>query len=826
MNAMKRLNQYSIVAFLCIVVLTLVMVQCKMEEIPVVEVTTYEATNITGNSVTIEGEIISTGGATITKKGICISKSINPTPIDGHVVSTSTANKFSVEVIDLNPNEKFYFRAFAVSSAGVFYGEESNFFTLKSVPQVETKELSNVEENSATCGGVVLNDGGEPVESRGVCWGTNENPTISDSTTLDGTGLGSFTSNVSGLSPTTQYYIRAYATNSIGTGYGKQKKISTGVLYATVITAEPRNITSTSVTSGGEVTCDGGDEVTSKGVCWSINDPPTIEDSYSIDGSGEGIFESKIDTLNMGTEYYIRAYAINGKGVAYGEVFSFTTDTELPTVKTYVPESFSTTSATLGGEITCDGGSSLSNLGICLSSEPDVTIDNGSIYDQSNLSIGEFDIFINNLSPGTKYFYRAFATNNKGTGYGSEKTFTTKGLPIVETFIDYPSITKSSVNCGGDVSYYSSSFYAHTTGVIWGTDSSPTLENCLGFTEGTETWTIEEKISDLTPSTTYYIRAYAMNDYGVGYGDILEFKTLTLSAWNRLSDFPGEERSGAFSFSIGGFGYLGGGSRWGSIQNDFWKYDPVNDTWTQVASSPATNRVSARSFTIEDKGYVGFGGSSTGEDLKDIWEYDPISNSWLRMADFPGVYREGIMGFSLGCKGYFGTGVIFNSPPVPPENLNDFWEFDPENNTWTQKNDFPGQVRGYAKGFSINTNGYLFGGIYYIEDNYTDPLDDFWKYEPNTDSWIRLSDSGTLNNVVVNDDNTAYNIRGIRIWEYDEENDEWFEKASVPIEYDYTLSGVSFTIGSKVYYGVGKIWISGNSYLSREFWEFNPSYYK
>ncbi|HPH16389.1 MAG TPA: fibrobacter succinogenes major paralogous domain-containing protein [Bacteroidales bacterium] len=97
----------------------------------------------------------------------------------------------------------------------------------ESLPVVTTNDLSEITGTSAVCGGTVSSDGGNDITARGVCWSEHENPTISDSITTDGTGDGNFTSIIHGLTENTTYYIRAYATSSVGTAYGEQKVFTT-----------------------------------------------------------------------------------------------------------------------------------------------------------------------------------------------------------------------------------------------------------------------------------------------------------------------------------------------------------------------------------------------------------------------------------------------------------------------------------------------------------------------------------------------------------------------------------------------------------------------
>jgi len=101
-------------------------------------------------------------------------------------------------------------------------------------PSVITSPVTSVSSGSAVCGGEVISDSGTPVTSRGICWSTNKNPTIANSHTTNGTGKGVFISNITGLNHVTTYYVRAYATNSIGTSYGEELSFHTLSKDATV----------------------------------------------------------------------------------------------------------------------------------------------------------------------------------------------------------------------------------------------------------------------------------------------------------------------------------------------------------------------------------------------------------------------------------------------------------------------------------------------------------------------------------------------------------------------------------------------------------------
>lgn len=194
---------------------------------------------------------------------------------------------------------------------------------------VTTAAVSEVTTTTASSGGEVTSDGNAAVSARGVVWGTSVNPTLDSNAgfTEDGTGTGSFTSSLSGLSPDTQYYVRSYATNSEGTAYGNQQNFTTDkeAVMPSVSTSTISSITETSAQSGGNVTGDGGATVTALGVCWSTSQNPTTADSCTSDGSGTGSFTSNLTNLTQYTQYYVRAYATNSEGTAYGNEQNFIT---------------------------------------------------------------------------------------------------------------------------------------------------------------------------------------------------------------------------------------------------------------------------------------------------------------------------------------------------------------------------------------------------------------------------------------------------------------------------------------------------------------------
>jgi uncharacterized protein (TIGR02145 family) len=223
----------------------------------------------------------------------------------------------------LLPGTTYYIKAYATNSIGTTYGNQVTLTTTSVAPTLTTTAPSAITSTTATSGGNITSEGGSAVTARGVCWATTQNPTTTNSKTTDGTGPGTFTSNLTGLIPGTTYYVKAYATNSIGTTYGSQVTFVTLTSAPILTTNAATAITSTTATSGGNITSDGGSAVTVRGVCWATTANPTVANSKITNGTNIGTFTSNITGLASGTTYYLRAFATNGIGTSYGDQITF-----------------------------------------------------------------------------------------------------------------------------------------------------------------------------------------------------------------------------------------------------------------------------------------------------------------------------------------------------------------------------------------------------------------------------------------------------------------------------------------------------------------------
>ena len=171
----------------------------------------------------------------------------------------------------------------------------------------------------------LLTDGGSPVMMMGICWSTSKNPTTADGKSIEKGLIGSFTSTLVPLQPNTLYYIRAYATNKEGTGYGQETTYTTGQSQINLSTNGIFYITPTTAVIGVNIKAEAGAQITAKGICWGTIPNPTINSLKTLDGTGVEAFESTLSGLTPQTTYYVRFYAETSAGIIYSDEYSFKT---------------------------------------------------------------------------------------------------------------------------------------------------------------------------------------------------------------------------------------------------------------------------------------------------------------------------------------------------------------------------------------------------------------------------------------------------------------------------------------------------------------------
>lgn len=442
-----------------------------------------------------------------------------------HTDDGSGEGSFSSRITGLMAGTQYYVRAYAVNSIGTSYGNEVSFTTTPAVPAtLVTAAIRSVGPTTAVSGGSITDDGDAEITARGVCWSTSEGPTVNDDRSSNGYGRGTFTSNLTGLQPLTTYHVRAYAVNSAATAYGNEITFTTyPPELPELSTAAVTSISPTGAVSGGSISYDGGGAVTARGICWGTSSGPTTDlSTKTSDGTGTGNFASTIADLQPFTIYYVRAYAINSVGTAYGQEITFRTLATVPSISTTIVTGITRTSGVSGGRIDADGGSNIIEKGICWGNSHNPSV--SGTHMENSSSEGDFAVTMTALRPGTLYYVRAYAVNNIGTSYGNEVSFTT--APAETATLTTSAIISSGptkVVSGGSITNDGDALITER-GVCWNTSGEPTV-NDDRTSNGSGRGAFTSNITGLHPLTTYHVRAYATNSAGTAYGNEITFTT-------------------------------------------------------------------------------------------------------------------------------------------------------------------------------------------------------------------------------------------------------------------------------------------------------------
>ncbi len=780
------------------------------------EVTTSTVSNILATAATSGGNITSNGNGTVSARGVCWNTNGNPTLDNnlGHTINGSGTGEFVSNISGLTDNTTYYIAAYATNEKGTSYGEVFEFTTLEIVvPEVTTANASNLTMYSALSGGNVTGDGNGIITARGICWSTNSNPTIADNHTSDGSGTGVFESNITGLTPTTQYYARAYATNSAGTAYGNEISFTTlsNAILPSVITSEAINITQTNATGGGNVTSDGGGTVSARGICWSTLSNPSLSDNYTTDGNGIGTFTSNIAGLTQNTTYYIRAYATNGEGTAYGNQVSFITlaDPVLPSVTTDAITNITQTTANSGGNVTSDGGAEVSARGVCWSST-NVYPDLNASHSTDGSGTGEFTSLLTDLTPNTFYYVRSYATNGVGTTYGNTQMFTTLNtvtIPTVTT-AEATNITQTEATTGGTV-HADGGADVTARGVCYSTTSNPTLSN-THTTNGTGLGAFVSLLTSLTPNTQYYVKAYATNSEGTAYGNEITF--ITLSDISLPTVTTDEATNITQTTATSG----------GNVTDD----GGADVTARGVCWSISNNPTLADSYTTD--------GNGTGTFVSEITGLTENTTYYVR------AYATNIEGTA------YGNEVVFTTLP-PPWQCGDLLSYEGQDYTtvligdqcWMAENlnvglringdqeqTDNGQIEKYCYD-DVYANCNVYGGLYQWDEmmEYTAtqgaqgicpsdwhiPTDDEWKIlEGTTDSQYGVGDP-EWDGIDWRGTDAGYNLKSTTGWNNNGNGINAYGFSAFP-------AGVCFTLNHFDGLGDGSYWWVSNYYSSSNSW--------
>ncbi|MBR3947124.1 MAG: hypothetical protein IKJ56_08520, partial [Bacteroidales bacterium] len=520
--------------------------------VPVLKAT--EIANVTQETVVCSGSILDNAGADVTEQGFCWSTTPQPTTENEKITATAEngLGDFSITISGLQWGTTYYVRSYAIHAAGTSYGEETSFVTWK----MATKNITDITVMSAVCGGTIEPLDAKGISEKGLCWSKISNPTIENEKIVSNGGTNNFSETISGLDEGETYYVRAYAINAVGTFYGEER-IFTTLTVPTVETYNAEDVSYTTATAKAKVVADGGATVTERGFCYSTsNTNPTLSDGKITVGNGTGNFNYSFTGLTDNTTYYIRSYATNSVGTAYGNTINFTTiEITAPTVAATTATNVSYTSVTLGGNITNDNGATVTERGVCYSTSTNPTISNSK--KDVGSGTGSFSIKITELNKNVTYYARAYAINSKGTSYGSVVSFTTTLVGAIQGEFSV-SATKKVYFSQGNLQYQASTSiwrFAENQYDVIGRDNTNISSTYSGWIDlfgwGTSGWnsganayqpySTSESYSDYYPGGDYtnnLTGSYANADWGVynkisnGGNSAGKWRTLTNSEWN------------------------------------------------------------------------------------------------------------------------------------------------------------------------------------------------------------------------------------------------------------------------------------------------------
>ncbi len=437
------------------------------------------------------------------------------------------------------------------SNSFIAIGNEGIYIAAPTV--TETVAASSITNTTASSGGQTLS--GTNITSKGVVWNTSTAPTVALSTkTDDGTGSSDFTSSITSLSPETLYYIRAYVTNAAGTGYGDEKTFRTlsnpATAQATSLSATANSSSNIDLTWNAATFPSSG--ATNKGYvllrATSSNTPSLGNSNGAAPTAGANttivssvIAENATSISNSGLagstqyNYLLIPYTWDGTNATTYNYLTTSAPTANattqsgstpPVLTTNAESSVLSTTATFNGEITSDGGASVTARGFVYStSDATPTIGEGGVTDQSSGSgTGTFNSNVSSLSANTTYYYQAYATNTSGTSYGGVISFTTlKAEPSTQaTSLVFSSITTSSFNSAFTAASGSPDGYLVIRSTSASLSADPvdgttyTAGNSLG---GGTVVSVGSTISGISNSsqsagTTYYTFVFAYNNSG------------------------------------------------------------------------------------------------------------------------------------------------------------------------------------------------------------------------------------------------------------------------------------------------------------------------
>lgn len=659
----------------------------------------------TASSVTLKSSVLKANGYPVTERGfVWNTDSVLPLKDDKDWWQPvgEGIGEYTDTIKNLTPGVKYFFWSYAINKEGPGYSPDyDSIRTNSGLGKLEVfvpKEY--IRATSAIVSGKITLKGEGKTKLRGVYY--------SESRAMDNKKMvksetpfeeDSFVCKLSGLKPETDYYALAFVENEISdatiitlsdtidftTGDGKpvvKKELDIAPGYDNVRVKS-------SIVNQGDAPLDG------RGFCWSTTEEPTINDNIEPVGKEEGEFSANIEDLIPEQTYYIRAYGTNKFGTSYSELREFSVLKDLPTLQTLDPSSdYDAGIVYVNGLIEAHGKSDVLYKGFCFTHRvpfPDLgnTNDNERVYIRTTED--DFLYTISGLKGGTKYYIRAFATNNEGTSYGAIKEIITPDI-LKESSDEF----RGSDRLSGSSAY----FVIKDKGYLLGGDKGSSYADELwSFNPVTQSWqdlSLYPEVAKGQAVVVYGINAYALGGVTpekVLLDDFRRYRSSpTINNWDDRTKGPDAaySRVGVILEDIAW--YIGGvGS---TLKKEVWNYHFTSDTWVQKPDFPV-EQFGGIALNIDGQIYAGLGKDISETCNNTLWKLNGDLSGWTQETN-NNLISGGVL-----------AGAAYNNKIYLIDDSFYMHEYDIQSKTWTRKLRINGSDRDVHSMFVINEKIYI-----------------------------------------------------------------------------------------------------------------------
>lgn len=389
--------------------------------------------DLTASSMKVSATITDKRGFDILGRGFCWSAETAEPSVNGNKIEVKeTTDTFSALIEGLKPEQRYYIRAYALNEKGIGYSNTIECTTpVKQTVSLSVPDYSDLDVSSVHIKSIITAAADFSIIEKGACFSkTVTSPTINDTSAKDESEGNAVDFTITGLEEGATYYISAYARTRDGVFYSTSITVKTQQTFKpTLGNLQEVQVNDDNAIIKASVTDNGGLTITEKGFCWSTsNSEPTLDNDFVASPSTGNDFEAVLTKLKYNTEYYVRAYAINPKGVGYSSAFIKikTGSSTIATIENISASNPTPSTLDVSATISDDGGAKIDERGFVYSHTGTPTIEENEGIIKIDGTTGEMSATMTGLIGYTTYYIQAYAVNKNGTAYSNTATARTK----------------------------------------------------------------------------------------------------------------------------------------------------------------------------------------------------------------------------------------------------------------------------------------------------------------------------------------------------------------------------------------------------------------